>query len=101
MPDCGPKGNRQEWYVYIIKASDDSLYTGVTTDVERRFSEHSDSRKGARFFRGRDPVEVVYTENHPDRSSAQRRESEIKKLTRDLKLELIGEKRDKRPGRPC
>lgn len=90
MPDSGLKNSRQEWYVYIIKASDERLYTGVTTDVERRFSEHSDSRKGARFFRGRQPVEVVYTENHPDRGSAQRRESEIKKLTRVLKLELIG-----------
>ena len=101
MPDCGPKSNRQEWYVYIIKASDDSFYTGVTTDVERRFSEHSGSRRGARFFWGRRPVEVVYSENHPDRSSAQRRESEIKKLTRDLKLELIGVNRYKPPGRPC
>ena len=101
MSDCGPKNSRQDWYVYIIKASDERLYTGVTTDVERRFSEHSDSRKGARFFRGRHPVEVVYTENHPDRSSAQRRESEIKKLTRDLKLELIGGNCIKPPGRPC
>lgn len=90
MPDSGLKNNPQEWYVYIIKASDERLYTGVTTDVERRFSEHTDSRKGARFFRGRQPVEVVYTENHPDRGSAQRRESEIKKLSRVLKLELIG-----------
>ena len=101
MPDSGPKSNGQEWYVYIIKASDDSFYTGVTTDVERRFSEHSGSRKGARFFRGRQPVEVVYSENHPDRSSAQRRESEIKKLTRDLKLELIRINRDLPPRRPC
>ena len=90
MPSNGLKNKPQEWYVYIIKASDERLYTGVTTDVERRFSEHTDSRKGARFFRGRQPVEVVYTENHPDRGSAQRRESEIKKLTRVLKLELIG-----------
>lgn len=77
------------WYVYIIKASDGLLYTGVTTDIARRFSEHGGSLKGARFFRGRQPVEVVYIENHPDRSSAQRRESAIKSLTRDLKLELI------------
>ena len=52
MPDCGLKNSRQAWYVYIIKASDERLYTGITTDVERRFSEHSDSRKGARFFPG-------------------------------------------------
>ena len=79
-----------EWYVYMIRASDESLYTGVTTDVERRFKEHHDPLKGARFFRGRQPLEVVYTEIHPDRSSAQRRESAIKNLTRELKLELIG-----------
>ena len=79
-----------DWYVYIIRASDGSLYTGVTTDVERRFIEHFSPDKGARFFRGRKPLEIVYTETHPDRSSAQRRESDIKKLTRDRKLELIG-----------
>ena len=78
------------WYVYIIRASDERLYTGVTTDVERRFSEHGSATKGARFFRGRTPLEVVYTERHPDRSSAQRRESAIKKLKREDKLELIG-----------
>lgn len=91
-----------QWYVYIIQASDESLYTGVTTDVERRFNEHGSPLKGARFFRGRRPVEVVYIEKHPDRSSAQRRESDIKKLSRKLKLELIeGGTADKPPGRPC
>lgn len=89
MSNCDLKKNAQPWYVYIIKASDGRLYTGVTTDVERRFCEHGGSLKGARFFRGRQPVEVVYIENHPDRSSAQRRESAIKSLSRDLKLELI------------
>ena len=79
-----------EWYVYIIKASDDSLYTGVTTDVQRRFNEHCSGDKGARYFRGRKPLEVVYTETHPDRGSALRREAVIKKLTRVGKLELIG-----------
>ena len=78
------------WYVYMIRASDDSLYTGVTTDVQRRFDEHCGTDRGARFFRGRKPIEVVYTENHPDRSSALRRESEIKKLSRNEKIELIG-----------
>ena len=79
-----------DWYVYIIKASDDSLYTGVTTDVSRRFDEHCSGDKGARYFRGRKPQEVVYTETHPDRGSALRREAVIKKLTRVGKLELIG-----------
>ncbi len=80
------------WFVYVIKASDDSLYTGITTDVERRFQEHCGTEKGARYFRGRQPLEVVYRENHPDRGSALRREAGIKKLTRDQKLKLIGEK---------
>ena len=85
------KNNKPQWYVYIIRASDDSLYTGITTDVERRFNEHSGTPRGARFFRGRQPLEVVYTENHPDRSSALRREAVIKGLSRDLKLELVGD----------
>lgn len=78
-----------KWFVYIIEASDGSLYTGATTDVDRRFSEHYGSDRGARFFRGRRPLRIVYTEVHPDRSSAQRRESVIKKFTRGEKLDLI------------
>jgi putative endonuclease len=78
-----------EWFVYIIEASDGSLYTGITTDVERRFSEHCGSQKGAKFFRGREPRKVVYQESHIDRSSALRREAEIKKLKRQVKLGLI------------
>lgn len=80
------------WYVYVIRASDDSLYTGITTDVQRRFNEHCSPDKGARYFRGRQPLEVVYRENLPDRGSALRREADIKKLTRDQKLKMIGKK---------
>lgn len=79
----------RKWFIYIIEASDGSLYTGATTDVERRFTEHCGTDKRAKFFRGRKPLRVVYTEAHPDRSSAQRRESDIKKLTREKKQELI------------
>lgn len=89
------------WYVYIIRASDDSLYTGVTTDVERRFAEHGHPAKRARYFRGRKPLEVVYTEHLENRSSALRREAEIKKLTRKRKLMLVHEYGIKPPGRPC
>jgi putative endonuclease len=85
MPKSGP------WYVYIIRASDESLYTGITTDVQRRFDEHCGTEKGARYFRGRQPLEIVYRENHPDRSSALRREADIKRLPRNQKLKLIGE----------
>jgi len=73
----------------MIRASDESLYTGITTDVERRFREHGGTAKGARFFRGRQPLEVVYTEIHPDRGSALKREAQIKKLSRNNKLVLI------------
>ena len=83
--------SEQTWFVYVIRASDDSLYTGITTDVQRRFKEHCSPVKGARYFRGRQPVEVVYRESHPDRSSALKREADIKKLSRKQKLELIGE----------
>jgi len=82
------------WFVYIIRASDGRLYTGITTDVDRRFSEHAGSGKGARFFRGRQPEAVVYTEMQPDRGSALRREAEIKKLSRMGKLDLAGQRSD-------
>jgi putative endonuclease len=89
-----------QWYVYIIRASDDSLYTGVTTDVERRFREHGGDGKGAKFFSGREPVEVVHIEEHPDRSSALKREAAIKSLNREQKVELV-RVGDKPPRRPC
>ena len=77
------------WYVYIIRATDQSLYTGITTDVERRFAEHPSGRAGAKYFRGRSPVELVLVESGYDRSSASIREAQIKKLSREQKLELI------------
>lgn len=89
-----------QWFVYIIRASDGRLYTGITTDVQRRFDEHGRPGKGARFFRGRRPVKVVYTETHPDRSSALKREAAIKNLNRDEKVELA-EGWKKPPRRPC
>ncbi len=78
-----------EWTVYIIRCDDNSLYTGVTTDLERRFREHLSQPRGAKYFNGRKPREVVYTENGHTRASACRRESAIKKLHRDEKLKLI------------
>lgn len=79
-----------EWTVYIIRCDDECLYTGITTDVERRFEEHARGSRGARFFNGRRPVEVVYRETGHDRSSASRREAAIKKLSRAQKVKLIG-----------
>lgn len=80
---------QSEWFVYMIQSEKGHLYTGITTDVERRFKEHSDSKKGAKFFRGKVPVEVVYTKKFKDRSSASKYEALIKKMTRARKIELI------------
>jgi putative endonuclease len=79
-----------EWFVYIIRCDDGTLYTGVSTDVERRFREHRGRPRGAKFFNGRKPLEVVYREGGHDRSSACRREAAIKKLDRVGKLRLVG-----------
>jgi len=76
------------WYVYIIRCDDDTLYTGVTTDISRRVREHN-LKSGGNYTRTRTPVELVYQEPHPDRSAALKREIQIKKLPRAKKLELI------------
>jgi len=82
------QGKNKNWKVYIILCSDDSLYTGITTDIERRFNQHTHG-SGAKYFRGRVPQRVIYLETGHDRSSASRREAEIKKLPRKEKLQLI------------
>lgn len=76
------------WQVYIILCSDDSLYTGITTDVERRFAQHLGGT-GAKYFRGRSPLRLVYLEDGHDRSSASRREVQIKGLRTEAKRWLI------------
>ena len=76
------------WQVYIILCSDNSLYTGITTDCERRFRHHAEGR-GAKYFRGRQPVQVVYLEHGHCRSSATRREAQIKAMDRADKELLV------------
>jgi len=78
--------------VYIIECENDKLYTGITTDVERRFQEHL-SGKGARFTRINRPIRVVYSKECGDRSTASKEELRIKRLTKAAKLELIKEQR--------
>lgn len=75
------------WHVYIILCSDDSLYTGITTNVDRRFIKHASGR-GARYFRGRQPRQLVYQESGHTRSSAGKREAVIKGMTRAGKSAL-------------
>lgn len=76
------------WQVYMILSSDGSLYTGITTDIERRFRQHAKGI-GARYFRGRQPLKVVYQESGHTRSAATKRELEIKALTPAGKRSLI------------
>ena len=78
------------YYVYIAQCADDTLYTGIATDLTRRIEEHNSSEKGAKYTRIRRPVQLVYSEEFPDRSLASKREYEIKKkMSRTQKLKLI------------
>ena len=78
------------WYLYILQCGDGSLYTGITTDVEKRLEAHR-SGKGAKYTRGRSPLELKYREACGTHSDALKRELEIKHLSREEKLALIGE----------
>jgi len=77
------------WFVYIIEAKNGFLYTGITTDLERRFSEHQDGPKGAKFFRRSPPKKIRYSKGGLDHSEALRLEAKIKKLSRLEKLKLV------------
>ena len=79
-----------EWFVYMVRCADQSLYTGVATDVSRRVEEHNHNNQlGARYTRSRRPVELVYQESCEDRSHACKREYALKQLSRPKKLALI------------
>ena len=77
------------YFVYILKCFDDTLYTGITTDINRRLDEHNTSDKGAKYTKVRRPVKLVYSEQSEHRSSACKREYEIKQLKREENLRLI------------
>jgi putative endonuclease len=76
------------YYVYLLECDDGSIYTGISTDVERRFSEHVKG-KGGHFTSSRQIIKILYTEEHPNRSSALKREAQIKGWRREKKLNLI------------
>ena len=78
------------WSVYMIRCSDNSLYTGITTDIDRRFQQHSEG-KGAKYFRGRAPLQVVYREGNHSRRSAAGREYLIKSMDRKEKELMVAE----------
>jgi len=78
------------YYVYMVQCADETLYTGIAKDLKRRITEHNESEKGAKYTRARRPVKLVYSEEYVDRSTASKREYEIKKkMSRVEKLKLI------------
>jgi putative endonuclease len=91
-----PTPEALNWQVYILLCSDNSLYTGITTDMPRRFRQHAEGR-GAKYFRGRQPLQVVYLETEHNRSSATTREARIKALTREEKNQLLAQEKSEAP----
>ncbi len=86
-----PQPGDSPWFLYIIETRGGRLYTGITTDLQRRWQQHLTGR-GAKFFRSDPPDRLVYSSGFPDRSTATREELRIKKLSRKKKLELIDSK---------
>ena len=83
-----------DWYLYLVRCGDGSLYTGITTDVARRFAEHgTGGGAGAKYLRGRGPLVLVFQKRLGDRSLALGVESKVKRLSKARKEELIGSRR--------
>lgn len=83
--------SKSDWFMYVVRCSDDTLYTGITTDVARRVEEHNGSKKGARYTRARRPVKLEACWQHESRSAAAKAEYAFKSLDRAEKLEQISE----------
>jgi len=81
--------NNKIWYLYVVRCSDDTLYTGITTDWGRRLREHNTGKRGAKYTRTRRPVVLVYYEAHENRSLVQKAEYRFKQLTREQKERKI------------
>lgn len=82
----------KNWQVYIIQTKTGKLYTGITTDINRRWDEHKNNKKGAKYFRLESPQKLVFIEGCKNRSEATKREYEIKRFNRNKKLKLIKDK---------
>lgn len=83
------KNEKHDWYVYILECSDNTLYTGITNNLEKRLVQHNSGTEGAKYTRPRRPVKYVYQEKQINRSEATKREMAIKKLSRTKKLGLF------------
>lgn len=77
------------YHLYILECADSTLYTGITTDLDRRLAEHNDSRLGAKYTSARRPVRLIYSQDFENRSLASREEYRIKQLSREGKIALI------------
>lgn len=77
------------YYLYIVECSDQTLYSGITVDLDRRIVEHNSSKLGSKYTRSRRPVKLVYSKKYRSRSAASKAESKIKKLSRQDKLDLL------------
>ena len=77
------------WYVYMVRCSDETLYTGITNDLEKRIEAHNSGKDGARYTRSRRPVKLVYSEEAGAKSAAAKLEYKIKKMTRAKKMKLV------------
>lgn len=85
------KDSGDTWHVYMVICSDQTIYTGIAKDLQKRLSEHNNGASGAKYTRSRRPVKIVYQEKQPSRSTATKRELQLKKMSRTQKLQLIKE----------
>lgn len=81
----------KKWFLYVLLCSDGTYYTGITNSLKRRLKEHNSSTKGAKYTKTRRPVKLIYFEDYPDRSSAQKAECQFKKMSRKQKEIVINE----------
>jgi predicted GIY-YIG superfamily endonuclease len=95
-PKSGSSGDN--WFVYIVRCADGSLYTGITKDVKRRFQQHN-AGTASRYTRSRRPVKLIYQELHPSQSSALKREAAIKAMNREGKLTMIQQRKKPAQGK--
>jgi len=89
-PTANELDGASRWYLYLVKCRNGNLYTGITTNVERRFAEHQESgSKSAKYLRGKGPLELVYSSEAGDRSQASSIEYKVKQLPREAKQRMI------------
>lgn len=80
---------QKTWYVYFLRCNDNSLYAGITTDINRRLHQHNHTKLGAKYTRAKRPVTLVFIESAPDKSTASKREYQLRTLTKLKKEHLV------------